>query len=254
MRTGCSRTSAPEETLPSTVSDVRLILVPGLGVDDRVFAPQRAAFPAMEVASWIEPEKSESLAHYAERLAASLPASNSPTVVGGLSMGGMLALEMARHLNARAVVQIASCDHPDAVMPLLTMSEPIGQRASTGMLSLGKRVAALFVGRGGVPKEHRRLVQEMLRDMSIDFIRWAGFAVTHWAGLANPGVPVHHIHGTKDWVIPISRLRTPPTRIVQGGAHVLNMSHEREVNEFLAMVLSEAGAPAPASDGDEGTP
>mgnify|MGYP002134121747 CR=1 FL=1 len=54
--------------------------------------------------------------------------------------------------------------------------------------------------------------------MSIDFIRWAGFAITHWPGLADPGVPVHHIHGTRDWVIPISRLRTPPTHVVQGGA------------------------------------
>lgn len=219
---------------------MRLILVPGMGVDGRVFTPQRAAIPSIEVPAWIEPEKDESLSHYAERLAASLPQSDRPTIVGGLSMGGMLALEMAQHLNAKAVVQIASCDHPDAVLPLLTMSEPVGQNVPTGVLSVGKRLAALFVGRGGVPAEHRRLVQDMLKDMSIDFIRWAGFAITHWPGLADPGMPVHHIHGTRDWVIPISRLRTPPTHVVQGGAHVLNMSHEREVNEFLRKVMDPA--------------
>lgn len=219
---------------------MRLILVPGMGVDERVFGPQRAAFPSMEVPAWIEPEKDESLAHYAERLAASLPRSDRPTVVGGLSMGGMLALEMARHLNAKAVMQIASCDHPDGVLPLLTMSEPIGQSVPTSVLSVGKRLAAMFVGRGGVPKEHRRLVQAMLKDMSIEFIRWAGFAITHWQGLKDPGVPVHHIHGTRDWVIPISRLRTPPTRIVQGGAHVLNLSHGQEVNDFLQDVMERA--------------
>ena len=219
---------------------MRFILVPGMGVDERVFGPQRAAFPSMEVPAWIEPEKDESLSHYAARMAASLSPSSAPTVVGGLSMGGMLALEMARHLNARAVVQIASCDHPDAVLPLLTMAEPIGQNVPKGVLSLGKRVAALFVGRGGVPPEHRRLVQAMLKDMSIEFIRWAGFAITHWQGLKDPGVPVHHIHGTRDWVIPISRLRTPPTRIVQGGAHVLNMSHGQEVNDFLREVMEHA--------------
>lgn len=222
------------------MSDVRLILVPGMGVDGRVFTPQRAAFPMMEIPAWIDPEVNEPLSHYATRLAASLPKSEAPTVVGGLSMGGMVALEMAKHVNARAVVQISSCDHPDAVLPLLTMSEPIGQSVSTGVLNLGKRLAALFVGRGGVPSEHRRLVQQMLKDISIDFIRWAGYAITRWPGLADPGVPVHHIHGTRDWVIPISRLRTPPTRIVQGGAHVLNMSHEREVNEFLREVMEKA--------------
>lgn len=208
-----------------------------MGVDGRVFEPQREVLPRLEVPWWIAPEHDESLSHYAERMAASLPKSSAPTVVGGLSMGGMLALEMARHLNARAVVQIASCDHPDAVLPLLTMAEPIGQNVPTGVLSLGKRIAALFVGRGGVPREHRRLVQAMLKDMSIDFIRWAGFAITRWPGLKDPGVPVHHIHGTRDWVIPMSRLRTPPTRVVHGGAHVLNMSHAREVNAFLREVM-----------------
>jgi len=222
------------------VGDVRLILVPGMGVDGRVFEPQRVVFPSLEVPKWIDPERDESLSHYAERMAASLPRSEAPIVVGGLSMGGMLALEMARHLRARAVVQIASCDHPDAVLPLLTMSEPIGQAVSTGTLHLGKRLAAMFVGRGGVPPEYRRLVQAMLRDMSIEFIRWAGFAVTRWEGLLDPGVPVHHIHGTRDWVIPMSRLRTPPTRVVRGGAHVLNMSHEREVNAFVREVMEKA--------------
>jgi len=219
------------------VSDVRLILVPGMGVDERVFGPQRAAFPSLEVPSWIKPEKNESMGHYAERLVASLPRSSAPTVVGGLSIGGMMALEMARHLNAKSVVLIGSCDHPSATLPLLRMGEPIGQVAPDVVMRLGKRVATLFVGRGGVPVVHRRLVQQMLKEMSIEFIRWCGFAITHWQGVADPGVPVRHIHGTRDWVIPISRLRRPPTKIVQGGAHVLNMSHEREVNEFVRDVM-----------------
>lgn len=227
----------------------RLILVPGMAVDGRLFGPQREAFPDLEVPAWLEPESQrESLAHYAERLAAAALKSSARggsvrrIVVGGLSMGGMLALEMARHLGARAVAQIASCDHPSAVLPVLAAGDKVGRVTPTPVLALGKRVATLFVGRGGLPAEQRRLVVHMLRDIDIEFLRWCGRAVMSWEGCEDPGVPVHHIHGTRDWVLPISRLRTPPTRVVEGGAHVLNMSHAREVNEFLGRVLREHGA------------
>lgn len=227
----------------------RLILIPGMAVDGRLFEPQREAFPDLEVPAWLAPESAtESLARYGERMAAAVLKASSrgdsgrPIVVGGLSLGGMIALEMARHLGARAVAQIASCDHPSAVLPLLAACDPIGRVTPTPLLSLGKRVASLFVGRGGLPAEHRRLVVEMLRDIDIGFVRWSGRAVMAWPGVADAGAPVHHIHGTRDWVLPMSRLRTPPTQVVEGGAHVLNMSHAREVNEFLGRVLRENGA------------
>lgn len=49
---------------------------------------------------------------------------------------------------------------------------------------------------------------------------------------------VHHIHGTRDWVILPSRVK--PDVWVQGGAHLLNMSHPVEVNRWIAEGLAAA--------------
>ena len=88
----------------------QLILLPGLGADHRLLEPQRRAFPQLIVPPWIPPRKNESLPDYAARMAETVtPSRDVPLVLGGVSFGGMLAYEMARHLKPDAVVLIASC-------------------------------------------------------------------------------------------------------------------------------------------------
>src|SRR3954466_14008672 len=89
-----------------------LILLPGMGADERLFAPQRSEFPEMVVPRWIAPEPEESLAHYAERLARQVDP-RTRCFVGGASFGGFVAMEMARHLDARAIFLIGSVRSPD---------------------------------------------------------------------------------------------------------------------------------------------
>lgn len=223
---------------------VRLVLLPGLGVDARFLHHQRAAFADLIVPEWLEPERRESLAHYAERLAAGVRAgghlaSGAPVVVGGVSLGGMLALEMASHLEARAIVLIGGCREPGAINPLLRLGERAGRLLPSPVVSWSRGLGPLVLGRGGrVPlaRDDRRLLAEMVSDVSVPLLRWGGRAIFEWPG-ARPTVPVHHVHGECDWVIPTSRLNPRPQRIVPGGAHVVNMSHPREVNGFLAECL-----------------
>ncbi len=104
-------------------------------------------------------------------------------------------------------------------------------------------MAPIFLGRGGViPREHRDALVRMAKELPVGFLRWAARAVVEWDGCGEdelgPGVPVHHIHGTRDWVMPVSRVNA--TEVIKGGAHVLNMSHPREVNAMLARVSGRA--------------
>jgi pimeloyl-ACP methyl ester carboxylesterase len=219
----------------------RLVLVPGLGVDGRFLHHQRAAFPDLVVPDWLDPEPRESLAHYAERLAASVrdavrATPDTPLLVGGVSLGGMLALEMARHLDARAIVLIGSCRHPSAISPLLRLGERGGRLLPSSLIGFSRRFGPLVLGRGGrtpLTPSDRRLLAEMVRGVSVPLLRWGSRAIFEWPG-AEPGIPVHHIHGECDWVIPLPRLRPAPTEVVPGGAHVVSMSHPREVNAFLS--------------------
>lgn len=217
---------------------IPLVLIPGLATDGRVFAPQREAFPDLIVPEWLEPRRRETLCAYAERWADQIRAPG-PLVVGGLSLGGMLALELARHLPARRVVLIGSCRHPRAVNRWLHAAERLARPWPTGLMERVKKFTPAVVGRGGtIPRERRGLLAEMLQSSPADFIRWGGRALLEWPGCADCRVPVWHIHGGRDWVIPLRNVS--PTRVIPEGSHVLNLSHPAEVSSFLDEATREA--------------
>jgi len=219
----------------------RLVLLPGLGADARFLHYQRAAFPQMIVPAWLDPEPRESLQHYAERLAGTVRA-DGPVVVGGVSLGGMLALEMARYLDTKGVVLISSCRHPTAVTWLLRTAEPCSRLLPNALLQFSHHFGPLVLGRGGeLPADDKRLLVQMVKDLPVKFIRWGARAVLEWPGAADLPMPVRHIHGENDWVIPTRGVK--PDRVVPRGAHVLNMTHPREVNEFLRECLAKEETP-----------
>ena len=98
------------------MTDLPMILLPGLNGDPRVFAPQAAAFPDVRPVRWTLPPRGDRLAVYAARLAGSL-GRVGPCVVVGVSFGGIVATELARHVDATACVVIASARDPAGPPP-----------------------------------------------------------------------------------------------------------------------------------------
>jgi hypothetical protein len=109
-------------TLPH---DTPLILLSGMGADERLFRYQKAAFPNLVVPSWIEPDTNESLSAYTERLAR-LVDPGVPCFVGGVSFGGIVALEMVPHLQAMACFLIGSIRSPNQLPWQIRMFRPGG--------------------------------------------------------------------------------------------------------------------------------
>src|SRR5207237_7796437 len=99
------------------------------------FAPQREAFANLMVPKWIPPQSNESLAGYAARLARQVDIAGKlgPCFIGGASFGGFVALEMARHLDAKACFLIGSVRSPDQ-LPLRIRALRACRGAATRML------------------------------------------------------------------------------------------------------------------------
>ena len=90
-----------------TLSPPHLLLIPGLGVDGRLFLPQRSLDADILTPALPDPLEFESIGHYAWRITRDIePREN--LWIGGMSFGGMLALEAARYLKPRGVFLIAS--------------------------------------------------------------------------------------------------------------------------------------------------
>ncbi|VTR95909.1 Uncharacterized protein OS=Planctomyces brasiliensis (strain ATCC 49424 / DSM 5305 / JCM 21570 / NBRC 103401 / IFAM 1448) GN=Plabr_1836 PE=4 SV=1: Abhydrolase_6 [Gemmata massiliana] len=213
---------------------VPIILLSGMAADERLFGPQLAHFPDLQVLPWIEPRPGESLRNYAARLAELIEPDQS-CLIGGASFGGIVALEMAVHLRARECVLIGSVRSP-IELPLrwrllwpVTLLGPNRLGALAGLIARwGRRFLS-----GGTIRRLRRLSQP-----EAAFVRWAMCAVTHWrARPATRRVRVFQIHGANDQTLPVALTR--PGVIVPTGGHALTLFSAAIVNEFLSEVVRQ---------------
>jgi len=216
---------------------VPIILLSGMAADERLFEPQRVAFPNLRVPAWIEPHQGESLRSYAARMAR-LVDPGRPCLVGGASFGGIVALEMAPLLRAQACVLIGSIRSSEelpwrwqALRPLGALG-PAALGSAAGVLSWA---AAPWLSRGTA----RRL--QRLAQPEAAFVRWAMCAVVQWRpSPASRRVRVFQIHGEADGTLPVQRTR--PDVVVPAGGHALTLTSARAVNEFLQQCVERIGA------------
>lgn len=220
----------------------RLVLIPGLGVDEGLFAPQREAFPQIECPSWIEHHHGESLRSYAHRLAATIEP-GGPMVLGGQSFGGMLALEIARVLQPRAVILIASCRSAKSIPAPFWWLEAASRLMSDKMARriVLAQTSAIVWRLGCSDEATRRFLEQRLSDASISFIRWAVHAIRRWTFDARLPMPVYHIHGQRDRLIPVKNVNADVE--VAGAGHLLNMTHREQVNSFIRDCLERTLTP-----------
>lgn len=208
-----------------------------MGADHRAFS--RITLPKGYDAvylHWIPPHKKEKLADYALRLASQIDTS-APFILAGLSMGGMMAVEIARQFPPVCTLLISSI--PVAAQ-LPRYYRWAGRLQATNLMSpsllkVFKAAARFKLDLTRRPSPAGRLTHEMLQDADNDFLCWSMTAVPDWSNTFTPH-PLHHIHGTKDRVLPIHF--THPTHVVPKAGHTLVMSHPEAVNTFLEEVLS----------------
>ena len=208
-----------------------------MGADGRLFREQRACFPGLITPDWIPHRPDDTLASYAERMARHIDPGRA-CYLGGASFGGMVALEMARHLDAKACFLIGSIRSSRELPLRLRVLRPLAGLLPEACGGIPVRLAkALIPLTRPLSRPATRNMLRQLADADGRFLRWAGLAVLRWN--PNPhgwSVPIHHIHGNRDHVLP--HHLTQPDVLVPGAGHLLPLTHPQAVNEFL--VLSHA--------------
>src|SRR3546814_1935076 len=84
-----------------------IYLLPGMGADHRLFS--RLDLPGLnpKVLQWVPPGEGDSLGDYAKKLQPQIT-STEDAVLLGVSLGGMLAVELARLARFRKIILISS--------------------------------------------------------------------------------------------------------------------------------------------------
>jgi pimeloyl-ACP methyl ester carboxylesterase len=213
----------------------KLILLPGLGTDGRLFDAQRQAFRDLWSPPWIVPRSYERLADYAERLA-EVTAAREPFVIGGVSLGGMIAYEVARHVKAQAVILIASCRTRQGIRGFFHAAGHIWPAVPTGAFKVAKFLSLPALRMfGKMTPAQQQLCSKMFSETDAGFMHWAVSAILHWNPTPLRQVPVYQIHGARDQIIPAKFVSAD--QLIPGGGHMINLTHADAVNAFIKSVM-----------------
>ncbi|HSA24913.1 MAG TPA: alpha/beta hydrolase [Phycisphaerae bacterium] len=217
----------------------RVILFPGMGCDERLFGPQREGGLEIETPPMPAAEAAENLAAYAARIARSLEIDQT-CVVGGVSFGGMLACQIGSLVHPRCVLLIASCRGntaiPRAFWPLSWLSHLC---PDWFIRRRGQASCRLLARLESLTGYQSRLIRDMSLSVPVPHLRRIGRMILQWNGDPPPTCPVHHIHGARDRIIPLRKVK--PDVVISDGGHMINLTHADRVNEFIARHVADAG-------------
>ncbi len=209
-----------------------IYVISGLGADERVFYKTDFGKNNVVFLKWMLPEKNESIENYSLRLSKKII--HKDPILVGLSFGGMMAMEVAKHINTEKIILISSAKTRNELPPFYR---------AVGKINLQKLIPSFFLLRANVfsnwafsnrTLDDKKMLDKMMRETDIVFLKWAITKILHWRN-ATIHKNVVHIHGDKDRILPFKNIRT--SSVIENGAHLMIITQADEINKILSEIL-----------------
>lgn len=209
-----------------------LYIFSGLGADERVF--QRLDFSGFSTTfiKWIIPQDNETIENYATRLLDQIT-TNKPTLIG-LSFGGLIAIEVAKLIDTKKVILIASAK---TKMEIPFYYRFAGNFGLHKLLPIRLLKGSNFITNwlfGTTSTFDKQLLKQILNDTDPTFLKWAIDKVARWTN-QTPSKTIYHIHGTSDRILPYKFLNCHST--IKNGGHLMILNKADELNLVLRKLL-----------------
>lgn len=210
--------------------------MPGLAASAMIF--ERIKLPEADfevhLLEWEIPLTKESLVDYAKRMTDKIKEEN-PVLIG-VSFGGILVQEMAKHIDARKVIIISSVKS-NLEFPRRLKIAKTTKAYKLIPMSLILNLENLAKFSFGAKINHRlKLYEKFLSVRDIGYLEWAVEKVILWdQTVADENVV--HIHGDLDDVFPIKYIKE--CKVIKGGTHIMILNKYRWFNANLAAIILE---------------
>lgn len=192
-----------------------LYLLPGMGATAAMYQGPWHALCETTFLDWPDYHGEQHLRAVAERLIEEYQIPQQ-SAVGGSSLGGMVALEIAQLLDSHQVFLIGSALHKAEINRLLRLLAPFANITPLRLTQILAGSCSWDIG-------------DMFQQSDPEFIRAMCLAIEQWPGSTLPDERIVRIHGNNDHFI------TCPTDacVVNGAGHLLAMTHAQECVDWL---------------------
>ena len=219
------------------MSKIPVYFMPGLGASPAIFERIKLDESVFEMCllEWEIPHPNESLSDYALRITKNIKHEN-PVLIG-VSFGGILVQEMAKHIQTRKVIIISSV-RSNAEFP---RRMKIGKKTKAYKLIPMKLILNIEnlakYSFGEKVNKRIKLYEKFLAVRDLKYLQWAVESVIRWdRNEIDPTVV--HIHGDQDDVFPIKYINS--CIVVKGGTHIMILNKYKWLNENLPSIILES--------------
>lgn len=226
-----------DAVIDRTASTMDIYLLPGLGADRRLFGKLELGAHRLHFIDWPEMPHGVTLADYARKLLPLVDASK-PHVLVGVSMGGMVAQEMASMTAPQAVVIISSWKGPDEMPRPLRMMRGLHPERSLSSTLIKHTLPLIHWQMGVEAPEDVALFDELVAVHSVEQLKTQINACIQWDGPAVPVERLVHIHGDHDRLMPIGLVKDAVP--IRGGTHFMVYNKAKEVGDAVKAALRAA--------------
>ena len=210
----------------------------GIASDERIFKHQMVAVENAVYLPFPKHDKQDTMETYVKKFIPFIDTTKAFNLVGN-SMGGIMVMELIKHVAPEKVVLISSVKSRNEMPFILThMKYTNAHKLLPGKGFIG------FIQFGSLFKNEilkvpgmRRLAVSMAKSNDPDFLYWCVNAIIKWNGKEDYRKDIIHIHGTKDEMFPYRNIKNAIP--VQGGTHSMLLIHHKEVNQLLTESLKE---------------
>lgn len=208
--------------------------ISGLGADEGIFQYLDLSFVKPVFIKWIEPLSNETLDNYANRLKKKFIHEANPLIFG-LSLGGMVAVEIAKSIPSSKTIIISSAKTKNEIpfqwkffryFPLYKILPEWSVKQHSPMRNY-------FLGaKRPITKNYLTRVANYA---DVCFYRWAIGAIVNWQNTTVPS-NITHIHGTNDKLLPYRFVA--PDITVNNGGHLMIIENAEEISVLIKNIIA----------------
>ena len=212
----------------------RVVLFSGMGGDKRMFGPLRVPGVELVTPDHLEPRAGEDLPAFAERTA-DHHRLGADDVVGGVTIGGMLAAQIASRRKLAGALLLASSHPPRRLPGRYRFVERFCRLLPDALL--GVRSWPPFVRGRFAPIDARNaeIMIEMARGYPPLMLRRFGRMIVEWAGVESFTCPLLSVHGDGDRILPPSCIDAG--LMVKDAGHAFTLTHPEPIAAAIAQFL-----------------
>jgi len=215
-------------------SKIHVYFMPGMAANPSIFNDIQLPKDSFEqhLLAWFVPKKGISLADYAKEMCTHIH--HDYPVLVGVSFGGMLVQEMAKHIKVRKVIIVSSTKSKTELPKRMLFAKytKVHKLLPTGLVSNVELLAKYAFGE--TVTKRLALYEQYLSVRDKYYIDWSIDQIVNW-NPTNPPENLIHIHGDNDSVFPIQYIKQCIR--VEKGTHTMIIHRYRWFNENLPKII-----------------